>query len=68
MPSASWSHAKSRLLFGSGFRKILVVVKQTAYEVSGEVHFVAVCLVLCTATTAAVTAALLLLAIVCLGS
>lgn len=48
MPSASWSHAKSRLLFGSGFRKILVVVKQTAYEVSGEVHLVAVCHVLCT--------------------
>lgn len=31
--SASWSHAKSRLVFGSGFRKILVVVKHSAYEV-----------------------------------
>ncbi|CAM9787192.1 unnamed protein product [Ectocarpus fasciculatus] len=30
--SASWSHAKSRLVFGSGFRKILVVVKHSAYE------------------------------------
>ncbi|CAM9849012.1 unnamed protein product, partial [Hapterophycus canaliculatus] len=32
MTSPSWSHAKSRLLFGTGFRKILVVVKQSAYE------------------------------------
>lgn len=33
MVTPSWSHAKSRLLFGTGFRKILMVVKHSAYEV-----------------------------------
>ncbi|CAM9886509.1 unnamed protein product [Pylaiella littoralis] len=32
MATPSWSHAKSRLLFGTGFRKILMVVKHSAYE------------------------------------
>lgn len=34
MATPNWSHAKARLLFGTGFRKILVVVKHSAYEVS----------------------------------
>lgn len=33
MTIPNWSHAKARLLFGTGFRKILVVVKHSAYEV-----------------------------------
>lgn len=33
MATPNWSHAKARLLFGTGFRKILVVVKHSAYEV-----------------------------------
>jgi len=32
----NWNHARARLLFGTGFRKILVVVKHSAYEVGKE--------------------------------
>eukprot|EP00903_Cladosiphon_okamuranus_P020843 g19143.t1 len=32
MTTPNWSHAKARMLFGTGFRKILVVVKHSAYE------------------------------------